>query len=226
MCVKEREKPDWESVGKAGLFKWIDSHAEVFAASELSEMRLGAPPLSQVLAPTLASRIRRTGFTNDYLSRCQWPDQNVTVKAEHVGDEEEDVVIKGKDVVAAKIRRFYAFWCLREAYVKMSGEGLAAPWLKELEIWGVRVPEPAVSKDDLAEGETVSGFGVSFKGRQVTGVKMELTAVGDQYMFASAVWMSRGVAERGVQLCPWTRLQLEDILALADVRGYPRQKPS
>ena len=44
-----------------------------------------------------------------------------------------------------KIRRFYAHWSLKEAFIKMTGEGLVAPWLRELEFRDVSVPAVATS---------------------------------------------------------------------------------
>ncbi|KAK5219058.1 hypothetical protein LTR99_006560 [Exophiala xenobiotica] len=56
----------------------------------------------------------------------------------------------GKDakIIEQKLRRFYAYWGLKEAYIKMVGEGLLASWLRELEFLDVvppAVPE-AVSR--------------------------------------------------------------------------------
>ena len=45
--------------------------------------------------------------------------------------------------VPAKIRRFYAYWCLKEAYVKLEGEALLADWLQDVEFRNVKVPYAA-----------------------------------------------------------------------------------
>src|SRR2546421_1918132 len=42
---------------------------------------------------------------------------------------------------SAKLRRFYTYWSLKEAYIKMVGEGLLASWLRELEFSDI-VPPP------------------------------------------------------------------------------------
>ncbi|KAG9254224.1 uncharacterized protein F5Z01DRAFT_656319 [Emericellopsis atlantica] len=42
-----------------------------------------------------------------------------------------------------RLRYFYTLWCLREAYVKMTGEALLAPWLKRLEMRYFAPPEDA-----------------------------------------------------------------------------------
>ncbi|KIV83605.1 hypothetical protein PV11_05618 [Exophiala sideris] len=46
--------------------------------------------------------------------------------------------------IEQKLRRFYAYWALKEAYIKMVGEGLLADWLRELEF--VNVVAPPVPK--------------------------------------------------------------------------------
>lgn len=55
---------------------------------------------------------------------------------------------KEAKMIEQKLRRFYAYWGLKEAYIKMVGEGLLASWLRELEFLDVvppAVPE-AVSR--------------------------------------------------------------------------------
>ncbi len=50
--------------------------------------------------------------------------------------------------VQAKLRRFYTYWSLKEAYIKMVGEGLLASWLLELEFEDVVAPDMIVSDSD------------------------------------------------------------------------------
>ncbi|KIW25202.1 uncharacterized protein PV07_08400 [Cladophialophora immunda] len=45
-------------------------------------------------------------------------------------------------IINMKLRRFYAYWSLKEAYIKMVGEGLLASWLRELEFLDVHAPPP------------------------------------------------------------------------------------
>ncbi|KAI5308448.1 hypothetical protein KEM55_005666 [Ascosphaera atra] len=40
-----------------------------------------------------------------------------------------------------RLRLFYTYWALKEAYIKMTGEALLAPWLRDLEFVDVEVPE-------------------------------------------------------------------------------------
>ncbi|MCJ1468333.1 hypothetical protein MMC07_006961 [Pseudocyphellaria aurata] len=96
-----------------------------------------------------------------------------------------------QDRIKAKLRHFYAHWCLREAYVKMTGEALLAPWLKDLEFRNVQVPLPSNPSSHGTEGEnwgqTCSADDIWFKGKKLTDVKVELQAFGEEYLIATAV---------------------------------------
>ena len=105
------------------------------------------------------------------------------------------------DQIKAKLRHFYAHWCLREAYVKMTGEALLAPWLKDLEFRNVQVPSPAIQGGNW--GQECSADDIWFKGVKVTDVKAELQAFGEEYMIATAV------SEPKPSLCPFKELDLK-----------------
>lgn len=112
-----------------------------------------------------------------------------------------------QDAMKAKLRHFYAHWCLREAYVKMTGEALLAPWLKDLEFRNVQVPPPArqVGQEDRdgGWGQICTDYDIWFKTKKVTNVKMELQAFGNDYMIATAV------SESNVSLSPFKQLDIE-----------------
>lgn len=89
-------------------------------------------------------------------------------------------VFSGADVAAmkapaereARVRRFYAYWGLKEAYVKLVGEALLAPWLQEVEFKGVRVPGAAGrGGEGWPWGERVRGVEVWRGGVRVEGVE-------------------------------------------------------
>lgn len=113
--------------------------------------------------------------------------------------------------IKAKLRHFYAHWCLREAYVKMTGEALLAPWLKDLEFRNVRVPSCASQLPEEFDhgewGQTCPVHEIWFKGKKLTGIKMELQAFGEEYMLATAV------SEPDALLLPFKELDLKrDVL--------------
>ena len=88
--------------------------------------------------------------------------------------------------IRAKLRHFYAHWCLKEAYVKMTGEALLAKWLKELEFKNVEVPLIAQESDDEGWGQTCSNVEIWFYGKRVEDVWLEIQAFGNDYMIATA----------------------------------------
>lgn len=84
-----------------------------------------------------------------------------------------------------KLRCFYSLWCLREAYVKMTGEALLASWLADLQFKKFRPPLPAEKFED--EGEAVTDHEIVFKGAKVDNANVCLRALGPDYMTCTAV---------------------------------------
>ena len=96
-----------------------------------------------------------------------------------------------QDAIRAKLRHFYAHWCLKEAYVKMTGEALLAPWLKDVEFRNVQVPLPNSQSQNGAKGafswgQTCRNVEIWAYGKQVTDVHLEIQAFRDEYMIATA----------------------------------------
>ncbi|KAL2065318.1 hypothetical protein VTL71DRAFT_2987 [Oculimacula yallundae] len=122
-------------------------------------------------------------------------------------------------VVEKQLRRFYALWCLREAYVKMTGDALLAPWLKDLEILDV---QPPLAKEDagvmsLEDGENVRQFANYFQGKAVTDVKTEITALGKHYMIAGTIRVPKELKDSAVKLGKWKQLDFEkDVMEAAE----------
>ncbi|ERT00094.1 hypothetical protein HMPREF1624_03463 [Sporothrix schenckii ATCC 58251] len=120
------------------------------------------------------------------------------------------------------LRAFYALWCLREAYVKMTGEALLAEWLAELEFNAFQVPKaPGPAKGPLFQGDMVTKHDIQFRGAAVGDqVNVCLRSVGVDYMVCTAV-RSRPV-ETALAL-PTTDalevLQMDDILDFAERYG-------
>lgn len=131
----------------------------------------------------------------------------------------EDRKLGAKTMIEKQLRRFYAIWCLREAYVKMTGEALLAPWLKELEILDVQSPvaKEGIDASSLEEGEVVRQFANYFQGKAVTDVKTELTALGSHYMIVGSIRIPKELTEARVMLGQWQQLDLEkDVLRVAE----------
>ncbi|CAG8971578.1 hypothetical protein HYALB_00009227 [Hymenoscyphus albidus] len=208
VCVSERGTRDGEMVDQDGFFAWVDMHAEVFAASEVRFMQRGPIPLNEFGIPgTIVAG-------GDKIEQCEKRTGSVKVKIRD-GDREKEEALECKRVIEVKFRRFYAMWCLRETYVKMTGEALLAPWLKELEISKVKAPAALpgqLNEESLKPGEIGKDFHIRFKGKEVTDVKMELSALGRGYMVGGAV---RGRV--GLEMGSWVELNLEkDIFEVAE----------
>jgi 4'-phosphopantetheinyl transferase len=212
VCANERELHDYAHIEKQGFFDWVDMHGDVFAESELDYMKL-----SPVHVSLGRPDISLSGFAKDALSRCQWRNANLDLKISTLDGKESVVEVDSNIVVDKKLRRFYAMWCLREAYVKMTGEALLAPWLKDLEISNVQTPDAASYIQDsksLVTGEVVKDFNIFFKGKKVTDVKMELSALGTDYMVAGSLKMPKSNSD--LAMGPWQSLKLEEIFSVAE----------
>lgn len=95
-----------------------------------------------------------------------------------------------EEQIRAKLRHFYAHWALKEAFVKMTGEALMAPWLKDLEFRNVQVPQPSGQMQPEFRrgdwGQICGNVEIWFNGVEKSNVKMELQAFGEDYMIATA----------------------------------------
>ena len=216
VCANERLAHDYHQIEAEGFFHWVDIYADVFAESEVKFMKLAPVKLD------VGEGLELSGIGKDVLSRCQWRNTKLKVEAVEEGKKKTVTVKMDSNVVIdAKLRRFYSMWCLREAYVKMTGEALLAPWLKELEILDVQVPlgnEAVHEYMSLEKGQVIKDFRLLFRGKPVTNVMMELTALGTDYMVAGSVRSATGRDISALQMGNWKLLDLEsDVLQFGEV---------
>jgi 4'-phosphopantetheinyl transferase len=211
VCADERVSHDYKYIEKSGFFDWVEMHGEVFAESEIEFMKRSVIGLENILPGRIIC-----DHGNEALSQCQRRNRQVDVT---VLDDDNGITklkVDSNVVIDAKIRRFYAMWCLREAYVKMTGEALLAPWLKDLQICDVRPPSAAASDDPglLTVGEMSSNYRIIFKGKAVTNVSMEVTALGSHYMIGGAL---RTESKVGLVLGSWEQIDIEkDVLEVGE----------
>jgi 4'-phosphopantetheinyl transferase len=104
------------------------------------------------------------------------------------------------------LRWFYALWCLREAYIKMTGEALLASWLRDLEIRGFAPPE------DLRNGVE----GAWMYGKRVGGVDIKLEDLTGRFMVSSVV--RRGTGGETIDVKEWQNFDIDEILSFAATR--------
>ncbi|KAK2794190.1 hypothetical protein FQN50_009935 [Emmonsiellopsis sp. PD_5] len=94
-----------------------------------------------------------------------------------------------------RLRLFYTYWALKEAYIKMTGEALLAPWLRELEFRDVQVPSPPMSTSTSTSssasaasqwGDPITSIKPTLHGAVAEDVRVEVVAFGGEYIFATA----------------------------------------
>ncbi|KAJ0417754.1 hypothetical protein BJY00DRAFT_325321 [Aspergillus carlsbadensis] len=81
-------------------------------------------------------------------------------------------------------RLFYTYWALKEAYIKMTGEALLAPWLRELEF--SNVVAPGVESGEGVFGEPYRGVRTTLYKDTVEDARIEVVALEGDYLFATA----------------------------------------
>jgi 4'-phosphopantetheinyl transferase len=113
-------------------------------------------------------------------------------------------------VIKSTLRLFYAYWALKEAYIKMTGEALLAKWLRELEFTDVVAPAPTAPGTEWSE--PYAGVQTWLYGKKVEDVRVELVAFESDYLVATA---ARG-ANLGSNIGakdndPWQSLESIDI---------------
>lgn len=128
-------------------------------------------------------------------------------------------------IVDSKLRHFYTLWCLREAYVKMTGEALLAPWLKDLNFMHFKAPAPGKAEDSSGSGavppagedEAVTTHEVLFQGKEVDDANVCIRSLGPDYMVCTAVRTPRRKEiALGLDLRSYEFLSIEDILGVAE----------
>jgi 4'-phosphopantetheinyl transferase len=178
VCVNERN--DLARIDEKGFDAWVDMYEEMFSNRELNDIKYSVNAIQLEDGTEISA-----DQLGDLAHSCSRHEPVLVALAS--GERKE---FSSSVIVEAKLRRFYAFWCLKEAYIKMSGEALLAEWLRDLEFRNVCAPK----SDPNWETAPGSGFGeavrdveVLFKGKAVNDVDMELQAFEEQYMIATAI---------------------------------------
>ena len=113
--------------------------------------------------------------------------------------------------VESALRLFYTYWALKEAYIKLTGEALLAPWLRELEFTDVQVPEKAAGHDGLL-GRPYTGTQTWLYGKKVQGLRIEVQGFEDDYLIATAArGAGMGIDNNDEGLDLWKDLEAVDI---------------
>ncbi|KAH7316479.1 hypothetical protein B0I35DRAFT_479320 [Stachybotrys elegans] len=103
-----------------------------------------------------------------------------------------------------RLAYFYSIWCLREAYVKMTGEALLAKWLRDLDMRGFAPPQEQAGKQ----------LEIFLHGEKVQGVDMKLEPYLDEYMIGTAV--RRDENGKGIELGEYVSLDIDAVLTAGE----------
>jgi 4'-phosphopantetheinyl transferase len=177
VCVNERN--DYRLIDQEGFNGWVDVYQEIYSHEESWDMKYNVDPF-----PLLDGTV----VTPDMLGRhdrCCRRDQNLTATL----PSREQRTFSSDLLIDAKLRRFYTYWCYKEAYIKMDGEALLANWIKELEFKSVRAPKPgtvARCSTHGTWGERVGDVEVWFKRHRLNNTRMEIQAFEENFMISVA----------------------------------------
>lgn len=202
VCVNERD--DYRTIDQEGFDGWVDIYEEVFSEEERWDMKFKVDCLTLLDGRTI------TGEELGRHDRCVRRNQDLSVTLPSGRQENftSDILID------AKLRRFYTFFCYKEAYIKLAGEALLAPWLKQLEFQNVRSPKAgtvARCSTHGTWGEKVDDVEVVLHGKPVEDVQMSIQAFEEQFMIATAI-----CGKSDSSMPPFTKLHLEhDVFAAA-----------
>lgn len=135
------------------------------------------PPPGLAVGVDVVSPLERRERDRKTIAADGWPyfvDMHADVFSPAEAAALKQLAAPGSDT---SLRSFYALWCLREAYVKMTGEALLASWLGELEMRNFAPP-----------GERTQALEVWFRGERVADVDMTLVSLlDDNYMVSMAM---------------------------------------
>ncbi|ETI20417.1 hypothetical protein G647_08452 [Cladophialophora carrionii CBS 160.54] len=126
-CTNEDKRTPKDLTTQAKFDEWIEIFAEMFSDRERRHMR--------EIPIHVPVKEREEG---------EWSDSNSSAASSPKDGKGDSSIFREHEakMISLKLRRFYAYWGLKEAYIKMVGEGLLASWLRELEFLDVHAPPP------------------------------------------------------------------------------------
>ncbi|PPJ52264.1 hypothetical protein CBER1_10587 [Cercospora berteroae] len=203
VCVNERD--DYRTIDQEGLDGWVDIYDFVFSDEERWTMKYDVD---------YVTLLDGTHLTRDELGRHDREikrNKQITLTT----PAGKRVTFNSDLLVDAKLRRFYTFFCYKEAYIKLAGEALLAPWLKQLEFFNVRSPKPGMPARCSTHGqwgEEVDDVEVHMNGQEVTDVRMKIQSYEESFMVSTAI---QGEIQ-GLKVPGFTKLDLKsDVLSYA-----------
>ncbi|PNS18047.1 hypothetical protein CAC42_4006 [Sphaceloma murrayae] len=179
------ERDDYRTIDAEGIDGFVDVFADVFSDGERFDMAYTVDYLTLLDGRIVPGSVM--GRADRVLKRGQIVSVNVPGQD---GRPSETIEFDSELITEAKLRRFYSFFAYKEAYIKLEGEALLAPWLKELEFRNVSSPRPgSPARCSTAGlwGERVDDVEVFLKGKKVKDTQMDLRAYDEGFVIASAI---------------------------------------
>ncbi|CCU75201.1 unnamed protein product [Blumeria hordei] len=221
VCTDERRRADYEYIDREGFSSWVDIYEDVFADSELKHLRSSLRNLEDIGVYLKGAELTECGRIA--LLECQRRDEKVDLEIVTAEGISKEIQVKSDIIIESKLRRFYALWCVREAFIKMTGEAFFAPWLKDLEFVQVEAPKSRPDATGMENGDLIKDFEIFRRSspsrvpHMVKNVKMSLAALGKNFMIAGAICTPNGVPESDFAIENWRFLDLEsDILNVVE----------
>jgi 4'-phosphopantetheinyl transferase len=210
VCVNERNQG--AMIDAEGFEAWVDMYAGIFSSEEAFDIKYNAP------AFTLLDGVSVTPDMLGRHDRCctRGLPLSLTLPDGSKRSFSSDLLLD------AKLRRFFTFWCYKEAYIKMDGEALLADWIPLLEFKGVRAPAPGTPARCSTHGvwgERVSDAEVWFKRKLLPDCRMEIQSFEENYMIGVAA-KENAVFKRGL---PEVLVQFEGLHLEEDVMRVARE---
>ena len=178
--VCDNERNDYRLIDMDGFDEWIDVYEEIFSDEERWDLKY------HVDAVTLLDGQQIDRYNLGRADRCVRRGEELTATT----PSGQHITFDSDILIEAKLRRFYVSWCYKEAYIKLTGEALLAPWLKNLEFHNVRSPQQGVVPRCSVHGvwgEKIDDVEVFMHGKRRHDVKMAIQALEEHYMIATAV---------------------------------------
>lgn len=195
---------DRRSVAREGFERWVRVFQDVFSEREVADMVSAIPDIYTIEDSILVD-----------LKKVQERGGSYRIEREEMivqmpdGTEQR---ISPEARLKARLRLFYTFWSLKEAYIKMTGDALLAEWLQELEFRNVQISQTSEQLQGTGLwGSIVSDVEVWLRNVKEGQTRMEIQAFGEDYIISTAVEgaEAEGPAAPG-DFEPWKVLRLEE----------------
>jgi 4'-phosphopantetheinyl transferase len=206
--VSPNERDQLAKIISSDFSSFVAMYENMFSQAEIFGLTYTLPATGHVRLPTgetvpnqVLGRLDRT-ITGGRLNQVDLPDGR-------------KLNIPSDTILEEKLRNFYAAWSLKEAYVKLGGEGIGADWIQKLEVQTFRAPARRAASLDVW-GESITSdsgdIGLTSRGEDVTDVCVEIQGFEDDYFISTMLKPAAALVSRNA-LPSWKMVDVErDIL--------------